>query len=101
MLNIVWYVSKFRREQRTEFQCPLCGKVGVVEVFQHRLVIFRADLFFSKLRKLHALASLENCLQGLGTACKLLERFKLAFSLSHSKPLVINLREPLETINLG
>ena len=40
---MVWYVSKFRREQRTEFQCPLCGKVGAVEVFQPRLVIFRAE----------------------------------------------------------
>ena len=39
--NMSWYVSKFRREQRTEFQCPLCGKVGAVEVFQPRLVIFR------------------------------------------------------------
>ena len=38
-----WYVSKFRREQRTECQCPLCGKVGAVEVFQPRLVIFRAE----------------------------------------------------------
>ena len=40
---LIWYVSKFRREQRTEFQCPLCGKVGAVEVFQPRLVIFRAE----------------------------------------------------------
>ena len=40
---LAWYVSKFRREQRTEFQCPLCGKVGAVEVFQPRLVIFRAE----------------------------------------------------------
>ena len=38
-----WYVSKFRRVLRTEFQCPLCGKVGAVEVFQPRLVIFRAE----------------------------------------------------------
>ena len=29
-----WYVSKkFRREQRKEFQCPLCEKVGAVEVW--------------------------------------------------------------------
>ena len=43
--GMTWYVSKFRREQRTrtEFQCPLCGKVGAVEVFQPRLVIFRAE----------------------------------------------------------
>ena len=42
-LMVCVYVSKFRREQRTEFQCPLCGKVGAVEVFQPRLVIFRAE----------------------------------------------------------
>ena len=29
--------------KRTEFQCPLCGKVGAVEVFQPRLLIFRAE----------------------------------------------------------
>ena len=40
---MLWYVSKFRREQRTEFRCPLCGNVGAVEVFQPRLVIFRAE----------------------------------------------------------
>ena len=31
LLLTKWYVSKFRREQRTEFQCPLCGKVRAVE----------------------------------------------------------------------
>ena len=49
---MLWYVSKFRREQRTEFQCPLCGKVGVVEVFQPRLVVDveELDLAFNNVK---------------------------------------------------
>ena len=35
-----------------EFQCPLCGKVGVVEVFQPRLVVDveELDLAFNNVK---------------------------------------------------